>query len=473
MSLFVPSNFSYNDNNNYLDKDVLNEVYFGRTPSIERIISQIGLIRSKAGVRYNPNAIISTKYNASINTFEEMLELNRMLEEEFGFKTCSVSVLNESGLNAFTIPIDFTLNSKKPADLVIATKTGFKYKPEANYSLLVYITSGLMLDNRFSDAEVTAVLFHEIGHNFSCALSNSLAGLVQARMIITTLSNIIESIEAFLIAGNIAPAVQTISNILATNNAYRNFINNINNNLRKNKVYNAFLIVSESFNIVTKVIIKTMDDIKTAIALLTGNVLRILFNVTIRTITNIPFSALRTLLGGYRDEQFADSFPGLYGLGPEQASSLEKFGKGSGSLGQNIIMDTPFIGHLYSIITMPSYILQSVFECHPSVPARVKEEIDLLKNELDKNNLDPKLKKDLKNQIQRMEDDFDKTIRVKNSLEESFDPHILQRLYDTWLYDKNGGDLRSKMYDNKKICDTIDLAYTDHFVKSEKKNNKK
>ena len=56
----------------------------------------------------------------------------------------------------------------KMSDMVMADKqNGYKFVPNNNFVLLVNIAYGLIADPQYTDAEIVAVILHEIGHNFA------------------------------------------------------------------------------------------------------------------------------------------------------------------------------------------------------------------------------------------------------------------------------------------------------------------
>ena len=76
----------------------LNEVYFGKTPEMQRIEKQIGVTRTAINEGRNVARI-------SMNNDPELLKLNDMIADTFGFGIFSLELIDEPTLNAATVPI--------------------------------------------------------------------------------------------------------------------------------------------------------------------------------------------------------------------------------------------------------------------------------------------------------------------------------------------------------------------------------
>lgn len=95
--------------------------------------------------------------------------MSRLLADEFGFKELYITVIAGNERNAITPPISYAIECMPLFRLkknLYVDKNSMKFKPESGYVLTMSIYSGLLLSDDFSDAEIMAVLLHEIGHNF-------------------------------------------------------------------------------------------------------------------------------------------------------------------------------------------------------------------------------------------------------------------------------------------------------------------
>lgn len=435
--------------------ELITEAYFGRTPEIEAIIKQIGIIREKAGVKIGEKAPLFNKYNPAINTWPEMIKLNRLIEDCFGFDCAAISVDQNAQMNAYTFPISYSFDAtffKNPKTMIISSKNGFKYKKEAKYCLWVNITSGLLLNSEITNEEITAVLLHEIGHNFSTAMDNSVGGMILIRNIYYIISYIIDAI----IKLDPVKLGSGIGSIITNENWYKRL------STKLDEVTNDFFIF-RGFKVFRNVLLTILNACKTIAndvfdAIVSFNPILVLAGVLGST-AKWPDQIINTCLGGNKDEQFADSFPGMYGLGNEQATALAKMTTGNqGFALYEIVHNTPVIGHIANTIQFPIVFMASLFDAHPNLEQRFKFEIDLLENELAKTNLDPKMRVSIKRQLNEIKKDHEKYCSSK-SAKELGDPRIVQRTYEEWLANSMNGGARSNIFDNKSIFTKIDDTY--------------
>ena len=144
----------------------INEVYFGKTPEILAMEKQLHKFRSKYMGRY-----IS---NISVNSDEDLLKFNRMVEDYFGFGCFTLHIQNEIMPNAFTLPLDYRIDVGLTSNSIEKGVNHFKLNKKLDYTGIVYITSAVMFNSDFTTPEVMAVILHEIGHNFYFALSKKI-----------------------------------------------------------------------------------------------------------------------------------------------------------------------------------------------------------------------------------------------------------------------------------------------------------
>ena len=112
------------------------------------------------------------------------------------------------------------------------------------------------------------------------------------------------------------------------------------------------------------------------------------------------------------DEVIADKFAGVYGYGPEQVSALLKL-EGHESTATKFINKIPFIGKIinanYEDAMNPMWYY---FDEHPHVIQRALEEIKLLEAELEKSNIDPKLRKVMEEQVKQIKALIEEALKI-------------------------------------------------------------
>lgn len=407
---------------------VLNEIYFGKQPELLEMEKQIGKIRRKFEYK---------KLFRNYNSCQETQDFNRMVENFFGFKTFSLLIdPNMIGYNAYTIPVSYRIDGKLSKNAVIASKKGFKYRPEDKFCTVVCIYSGLMMDDRFTDAEILAVILHEIGHNFQTALTDNggMMDIVYKTLYVLQLPLII--IQSFLMGpqgfrqlalgsnalGNkiyeaynkackedkfFASAVQTVQNITGAIGLGLNSISHI------------VAYVQMIFNPIGTMIYSLIENIK-------GLIRR--FNII-----NILFLSHR-----YKHEKIADNFAAMYGYGAELTTALGKMETTSPNAIDDAIHNSPIFGKLYDLVVLPSIIFISLFDEHPEYPARLKNQLNMLEYDLEKTDLDPKLRKQLQSDVKKIKAQYETFLKDINAT----DPHYFLKVYWLFLYNAFGGDVR-------------------------------
>ena len=385
----------------------LNEVYFGKKP-IANLQKQLSIIRK--GIR-------AGKIKSGVDS--DMLKFNRLAEKFFGFHQFSINIDYALGYqNAFTIPVDIFFSDKEKEALkkaLIASPEGFKYtKSFAKISAVVFIGYMVWFNDDLSDEEIMAIILHEIGHCFYDAV-------IQPDNYFTSLrkcNNMFESIDFFIKdkvkrKSNVTPEI-VVSDL---------------------KTIGSVIYDVKSFfsNIKSKMFHESMED----------------------NFTHNKYA--------YTAEKFADSFATMYGYGPELTSALVMITVGPEH--NNFVLHMPIseclvlIGaivrnYLLFLLTPDSYNEAFV---HPELLARIKYTIDNIKRELNKEKIDPALKRELLDELKRSE----KVLNKFNSVPSYLDYFTVYRKYVKFLYRFFEGDFREPGSDNDAFFDSIDNRYDD------------
>lgn len=452
-------------------REVINEAYFGRTPGIDKIIKQIGVVRRKFGV-YDENIVSKAtgyksfiKIDPHINSDDEMLYLNRLFEEEFGFGTFCLTIQPNENPGANTVPISFAIevNSMDLKKHVKSSKTGFKFDKAADFSAVVFMTSGIFLNNNLSDEEICAIILHEIGHNFQAALSGKVAAMNTAYKVLYHIQTVMSIVVNCLNGQGLHAAQDLAASAPNLSNKVRKFTLVFKKELSSTNDGKNVLIAIDSITGAINTMYSYLDDLQLA-----TNILTILGNITVlplmlvRQLTGKAFPLVKTVLfGGYRGEQIADTFAAMYGLGPELSSGLSKLQKNTKTLVGQIIFETPILGHIVDCcIILPVTAVSHVFDEHPTNAARHRNITDALIIEAEKTDLDPKMRKKLKEEVKRMEDTFD---AVYNHPDKSAiqDTRIASRTWNAFLYKSCGGDFKHYAFKTEDNIKDIDKTYAE------------
>lgn len=101
-----------------------------------------------------------------------------MIADYFGFKYCDFNLSNDSLANAYCFPISTGICTGAVTfqDKLRQTKEGLKAGEKmSGCSVYIRATTGLWCNQDITDAEVLAVILHEIGHNFHSNRNSALS----------------------------------------------------------------------------------------------------------------------------------------------------------------------------------------------------------------------------------------------------------------------------------------------------------
>lgn len=116
----------------------------------------------------------------------------------------------------------------------------------------------------------------------------------------------------------------------------------------------------------------------------------------------------------YTNERISDNFATYYGYGPELTSALGKMSTtDSGLEAKDYLNNVPIISNIINILSMPAEIAISAFDEHPEYLERLQDKIRMLKRELKKGDIDPKMKEEIEIQITQIEDSKEKFINKR------------------------------------------------------------
>ena len=119
----------------------------------------------------------------------------------------------------------------------------------------------------------------------------------------------------------------------------------------------------------------------------------------------------------YKVEQAASNFPTMYGYGAAETSYFAKMDSNNRiTLIKYILKKVPFIGAIYDVCMIPAKILNGIFDSKQSGINRCVDQINLLKNELIKQDIDSETKSIIQKDINECLSELNKlTQRYKRS----------------------------------------------------------
>jgi hypothetical protein len=332
---------------------------------------------------------------------QEARDIEQALCDAFGFTSCSFDMDMRGDHNIFSYPISNHVTNFKDMQKYMISKNGkgIRYTRDANVMLYVYVTKGLFFYPDYTDAEVTALLLHEVGRNFFSATTQS--GMVLAR------------IRQILMLC-LTPAL-----LLPQTGFYRNFYIDIKNSIEKNLSFfvDAFSCISNFVKVVIGAFLQGQIIITNFLALINPTSViasipsQVASKLNLNNLINVVFMPI-----GYREEASSDMFVTSFGYGIELASILYKLKHNSGGhIGVQLYRDGgSFVGNYFDLLMIPSKIIINIFEPHPNACTRIKKQYDYIQRELQKGNLNPEMKKELNKELKAIGELLDAYVKLED-----------------------------------------------------------
>jgi hypothetical protein len=148
-----------------LDEHVrfITEAYFGKLPFLLEVEKAVHELRK-------PENLNRFK---DLNASAPVQRINRLMEQGFGMEVFSFQIEHNDVINAYTSPVairyDIALNANIDQMVYVTQSEGYRFKPNNNICIICTMYMGL-LNSNLTDAEIVAVMLHEIGHNFADAI---------------------------------------------------------------------------------------------------------------------------------------------------------------------------------------------------------------------------------------------------------------------------------------------------------------
>ena len=443
-----------NINESQNNLQAINEVYFGKTKEILAIEKQLDLVRNKYMNRYLTNVFV--------NNDQDLLKLNRMIEDYFGFGCFSLNIINEPTINAFTIPIDFRIreggSGKIKSDLIV-DKNSFKFNKSADYTCMVYIYSGVIFNSEFTTGEIMAMILHEIGHNFYSAINNSGNGVMVDLYMSLKIIYDIYLIFVGLISNPSISLTGSIDLLISTDDYYK-FKEKIKKTLRQNnnliiKLIDIYKWFESLANTAKLSIINIIDMASIGLLYPIAGVLNTI-NLNLLSLLFLPMR--------YKNERTADNFATMYGYGPDHISLHNKMSslniKQTSKI-KNLYMKIPLLSNLYALNVNIGTIMVTAFDEHPIGISRCSDQINMLRRELEKSDIDPKMKKAIQEDIKACELNIKDIINISGGLKNK---DIIRNAYYKSLYETSDSkDLKDMLLDDINKFNAYDDTYDSKF----------
>ena len=361
----------------------VNEAYFGKTDNLIRLEKAIGELRQDYSFKRD--------YTAT----PEVKRIENIIKQQFGMDYFTLSIIPTRVQDAYTISIGTRFDIIKDdvlSKMVIADqKTGYHYKKNNGFLIIVALSGGILVDQNFTNAEIAAIILHEIGHNFSAAISNNIK---------------VANYEWY-------EAIMAEAALSASSKIYDILDYNTNEVQAKLKQEEKPSTKVQSF---FKYVGGKLSDFGFNFKLFAASLFAGFIGMSIgqQTINNQSKSSPDEFKKdpARQDEIIADKFAAIYGYGTEQATVLAKLSLKTYP-SQEFLSKIPF-GNMVLKYTQELTKDSFKHDCHPHLIQRANTMIESLKFELSKKNLDPEMRKIIEKQIKEMEDCKKEFMKVRD-----------------------------------------------------------
>lgn len=410
----------------------INEAYFGITPDLERIIKTLHNFRSKYMVDSDRAYVRNHHENmkSKVNTDPDLIKFNRLMEDFFGFGIFNLSIMPSKQGNAYTVSAPIRSNRPLKESDLRRGKNGIMYNKSANVRCCVFISSGIIFNADYTDKEIMAIILHEVGHNFAHFESKTIQTTdIVDRLLkpIDVIMIVIQSVMELEFEGIKLALLYTSDN---TYDLYYKVLDKIFSNKTLSGIYDEF---TSAYNQFDDILTDIMYTLNRYIPASPANIIKFITN-------KLNPIALLKLISGFKNEKIADNFPTMYGLGPDLGTALDKLEQTPLTRNSiaNFAATTPVLSHISDLMNLPVSFITYLFNEHPYNASRIKNQMRYLKAEIKKEDIDPKMKKDLQDQIDQI-DNYMTDIMTKV---EATDPKICLRIYKLVMLKIFDGDVR-------------------------------
>ena len=329
------------------------------------------------------------------------------------------------------------LNRKARRKAISYSEDGYSLETN-NGEWIIYYND---IDKDYS--RINQTIMHEVGHNFYCALNHRFG----------VLNKVFYTYLFFVDILRFSSANDLLNFALMTDigKVYKKF----EKYCRDNKVIIINLIDTvENCYSLYKTVEGVFDNIKDKLTLglmtlLGASIITAFKMFNIWTWLFLPLSL--------NNEKTADNFATIYGYGPALSSALNKLETASPSELDKAFDKIPFLSNLYSINTSLAYIIIGGIDGHPETVTRMYDQLELLKREANKEDLDPKMRKVILKDIA----DCEKVIKETTTLNDGIkDKELVSKLYSKFLHDNlKSKRLKDMIFDDRLRFSGYDKVY--------------
>lgn len=434
------------DDLDYLVEDynlqqVLDEAYKGKTKALQELEKMIGDNRKK----YLGSFKIGGGYYAD----KDLVKIGDKIASIFNFKVVDFNIVNDPAINAFTVPAGFSMASVNMRDLIKTDDKEMKFK-NGTLSAFIRVTSGLWTNPTFTDGEITAIIIHEVGHNFQHEVNSGLRIYAINMLFLRLFQSIL-----LICTGNI---IGGVNSFIKSDSEMRGEINRwAKNDPLLSGAVNFFGGIMGFIKFILYEVSELSVRLTLGIPAGAKNIAAILINAAsdpVGTLLKVLIAPMRK--GG---ENISDTWASDHGYGPELVSALAKMqvepNASSTEIGK-LCMKLPVLDSICTLFALPSMIVSQLFADHPVTGKRASNIVRDLEGQIDNDNITPAMKKEIKKQIKEVKDTIDMYSRVDNPLQGT----ALRRaiLKFTTNYDRDPRGFAARNFSKRDLIESVRLA---------------
>lgn len=383
-------------------QQILNEAYFGKHPLLREVETQMDIITKK--VKRNPLYDVTTSKENKI--------IMQNMEKLFNVESFSLVWSSDfSNSNGYTVTLSHIMQFKNDLKTV-KTSNGIRFAKSKGLHMVVVLQTGLILTGGLNPSQLTAVLLHEIGHNFYntkfTVFMNKYFSFLQVFL------ELIQKLIKFDLKEfkNYLLKLPVIS--LKSNNV-RKVLNKLIRD--KNKIY--------SGSTVLLTLVKGFIDLTFQAASILAMFLTLptyYAKKVVRTFNFLPNTILEmfmeSLFKTYEQERFSDTFASMYGYSKEIVEVRSKFDSRANTfMVEKGLSKIPVFGSLVLIYQESFNAVNRFSSYYDNGRTSAQSQIEYIRNELNKENINPKLRKELEEQIVLLEKLYDVSVSTRHNLE--------------------------------------------------------
>jgi hypothetical protein len=383
---------------NFDKPDILMEGYVGKTKNLVEIEKTFEVMIKKYGSKdFFENA------RMKLNDCPEKKKIERLLEKEFGFASVDILIRPSALPNAMTLPMGYVLREGTGMPKAPTLHGQKWYDTSHTYMALLWMFTE-DFNGQFTAGELTAMILHEVGHNFDITISHFLADILFWSFCISH-GDILTPIFR-------QPIFKFVMEI-------QKFIDSI---------------------FPVRVILNTIEMYHKLYSIVAGpfSVFQTILGIAYRFVTE-PISTPLNMLTGFGQEKFSDSFAVAYGYGPETISMMHKFDTIMMTTNKNAFIDTyTWIGRI-----APTILLMLV-DPHPECQTRAKLALEDLEKAANDRSIPPKMRAAIKRDYVAAKKTYDAFLQVEPDKQDAIALRLSRKFKEFAFNGKI--DIRSYLY---------------------------